>query len=51
MTIWRRAPYESTEFVVNFAPEYEDCARLAREKNVPLKRIQSEAVAAYMKRG
>ena len=35
--------------VVNFAPEYEDCARLAREKNVPLKRVQTQAVAAYLK--
>jgi len=34
--------------VVNFAPEYEDCARIARERNVPLKRIQSLAVTAYM---
>lgn len=37
--------------VVNFAPEYEDCARLARDKNVPLKRVQSEAVTAYLTRG
>jgi len=36
--------------VMNFSPEYEDCARLAREKNVPLKRVQSEAVAAYLTR-
>jgi hypothetical protein len=36
--------------VVNFAPEYEDCARIARERNVPLKRVQAEAVAAYLKK-
>jgi pyridinium-3,5-bisthiocarboxylic acid mononucleotide nickel chelatase len=36
--------------VVNFAPEYEDCARLAREKNVSLKRVQSLANAAYLNR-
>jgi hypothetical protein len=35
--------------VVNFAPEYEDCARIARERNVPLKRVQAEAMAAYLK--
>ena len=35
--------------VVNFAPEYEDCARIARVRDVPLKRVQSEAVAAYLK--
>lgn len=36
--------------VVNFAPEYEDCARIARERNVPLKKVQAEAMAAYLKR-
>ena len=34
--------------VVNFAPEYEDCARLAREKNIPLKKVQAAAVNAYL---
>jgi pyridinium-3,5-bisthiocarboxylic acid mononucleotide nickel chelatase len=36
--------------VVNFTPEYEDCARLARRENVPLKKIQAAAVAAYLNR-
>ena len=36
--------------VVNFAPEYEDCARIAREKNVPLKRVQADAFRAYLTR-
>jgi uncharacterized protein (TIGR00299 family) protein len=36
--------------VVNFAPEYEDCVRIAREKNVPLKTIQTLAINAYCKR-
>ena len=35
--------------VVNFAPEYEDCARIAHEKNVPLKKVQALAVNAYLK--
>ncbi len=35
--------------VVNFAPEYEDCARIARERNVPLKKVQTQAIAAYLK--
>jgi uncharacterized protein (DUF111 family) len=30
--------------VVNVAPEYEDCARLAREKRVPLKEVQAAAM-------
>ena len=34
--------------VVNFAPEYEDCARIARKHGVPLKRVQSLAVTAYL---
>jgi pyridinium-3,5-bisthiocarboxylic acid mononucleotide nickel chelatase len=33
--------------VVNAAPEYDDCARLAREKSVPLKQVMSAAQAAY----
>ena len=36
--------------VVNFAPEYDDCVRLAREKNVPLKRVQAAAMNAYLNR-
>lgn len=35
--------------VVNFTPEFEDCARIAREKNVALKRVQALATHAYMK--
>jgi uncharacterized protein (TIGR00299 family) protein len=34
--------------VVNAVPEYEDCARIAREKSIPLKRVQLLAVTAYM---
>jgi uncharacterized protein (DUF111 family) len=34
--------------IVNFAPEYEDCARLARERNVSLKRVQALAISAYL---
>ena len=34
--------------VVNFAPEYDDCVRVAREKNVPLKRVQASAMNAYL---
>jgi uncharacterized protein (TIGR00299 family) protein len=34
--------------VVNVAPEYEDCARIARETGVPLKQIQALALKAYV---
>ena len=32
---------------LHVAPEYEDCRRLAVEKNVPLQRVISEALRAY----
>ena len=34
--------------VVSATPEYEDCARIAREKNVPLKEVQALAGKAYL---
>jgi len=33
--------------ILHVAPEYEDCRRLAEEKNVPLQRVISEALRAY----
>jgi pyridinium-3,5-bisthiocarboxylic acid mononucleotide nickel chelatase len=33
--------------VVQAQPEYDDCAALARSRGVPLKEVQSEAVAAW----
>ena len=33
----------------SFAPEYEDCRKLARESGVPLKQILAEANLAYLK--
>jgi len=35
---------------VNAAPEFEDCARLAREKNVPLKQVLAAATGALARR-
>ena len=37
--------------VTNYAPEYEDCRRIAAEHRVPLKRVMGEAVNAYLARG
>jgi uncharacterized protein (TIGR00299 family) protein len=34
--------------VLNYAPEFDDCARIARERNVPLKHVQSLALQAYL---
>jgi pyridinium-3,5-bisthiocarboxylic acid mononucleotide nickel chelatase len=34
--------------VLNVAPEYEDCQRLATEKGIPLKRVMIAAQAAYL---
>jgi len=33
---------------VNFVPEFEDCRRLAMEKGVAVKEVQSAAVHAYL---
>ncbi len=33
--------------VTNFAPEYEDCRRIAAEHHVPLKQVMQEAARAY----
>jgi uncharacterized protein (TIGR00299 family) protein len=38
--------------VTNYAPEYEDCRRIAMDRHVPLKSVMQEAVQAYLdKRG
>jgi len=34
--------------VTNYAPEYEDCRRIAKESGVPLKSVMQEAVQAYL---
>jgi len=36
--------------VTNYAPEYEDCRKLAAEHRVPLKSVMQEAVQGYLKR-
>jgi hypothetical protein len=33
--------------ILHVAPEYDDCRKLAVEKNVPLRRVISEALRAY----
>ncbi len=35
--------------VSNYAPEYEDCRRIAAEQRVPLKTVMQEAVQAYLR--
>jgi uncharacterized protein (TIGR00299 family) protein len=34
--------------VTNYAPEYEDCRRIAAEQHVPLKAVMQEAARAYL---
>jgi len=34
--------------VMNYAPEYEDCRRIASERGVPLKSVMQEAIRAYL---
>ena len=36
--------------VVNAAPEFEDCARLARERQIPVKDVQAIAMKGYLER-
>lgn len=33
--------------IVNAAPEYDDCRRIAEEKSIPLKEVMAEALAAF----
>jgi pyridinium-3,5-bisthiocarboxylic acid mononucleotide nickel chelatase len=35
--------------VSNYAPEFEDCRRIASERNVPLKEVMQEALTLYQK--
>lgn len=35
--------------ITNYAPEYEDCRRIAVEKHVPLKAVMQEATQEYLK--
>jgi uncharacterized protein (TIGR00299 family) protein len=34
--------------VVNYAPEFEDCRRIAEQHSVPLKRVMQEAIRIYL---
>lgn len=38
------------EEVLTISPEYDDCRRIATEKNIPLKKVMQAAKAEYMKR-
>jgi len=35
--------------VTNYAPEYEDCRRIASERHVALKTVMQEAIARYLR--
>ena len=37
--------------VTNYAPEYEDCRRIASQHHVPLKQVMGKAVEAYLAKG
>jgi len=34
--------------VTNYAPEYDDCRRIASERGVPLKTVMQEAIRIYL---
>jgi len=35
---------------LNASPEFDDCARIAAEKSLPVKDVQAVALAAWMQR-
>ena len=35
--------------ITNYAPEYEDCRKIAAEYHVPLKSVMNEATEAYLR--
>jgi uncharacterized protein (TIGR00299 family) protein len=37
--------------ILNASPEFDDCVRIARERNVPLKDVQAAATSAFLERG
>jgi len=37
--------------ITNYAPEYEDCRRIAEEKGIPLKSVMQEAIRVYLQNG
>jgi len=37
--------------IANYAPEYEDCRRIADEHKIPLKQVMQEAIRRYLERG
>ncbi len=36
--------------VSNYAPEYEDCRRIAEQHHVPLKAVMQEAIRVYLEK-
>ncbi len=36
--------------ITNYAPEYEDCRRIAAERHLPLKTVMQEATTAYLRK-
>jgi uncharacterized protein (TIGR00299 family) protein len=37
--------------VMNVSPEFDDCARIAAERGLPVKQVQAEAIRAYLSAG
>jgi len=42
------ANLNGTDSVTNYAPEYEDCRRIAEQQHVPLKAVMQEAVRVFL---
>src|SRR5580765_7152062 len=46
----RMKPANLNGSISNYAPEYEDCRRIATEKKIPLKTVMQEAIKIYLER-
>ena len=47
----RQSGTSDSPSILNASPEFDDCVRIARERDVPLKDVQAAATKAFLDRG